>query len=90
VLEFAALAGVLAALVGNWLGVWWPGPAVALGCAVHIFGDWLTISGVRWFLGSKRRYAARLFRTGGAVETMLVTPVLLVAVAGLGWLAVGG
>lgn len=70
-------------------GWWWLyGVAVTVGCLAHIAGDACTNSGVplAWplLLGGRRWRLLKTpvtFATGTAVETALVTPVLLVAVA---------
>lgn len=58
--------------------------ALALGVAVHTLGDMLTMTGcpVGWPL-SDRRYAFRLFSTGGFTENWLITPLTIGGVLAL-------
>ncbi|MDQ1427023.1 MAG: hypothetical protein QOK39_499 [Acidimicrobiaceae bacterium] len=56
-------------------GGWWLSAAVSLPYASHLVGDGLTPGGVPWLLPfSQRRWSLSLFRTGRAVELLLVTP----------------
>jgi membrane-bound metal-dependent hydrolase YbcI (DUF457 family) len=49
--------------------------AVFVGYLVHIVGDCLTYGGCPVFLPfSRRRFSARLFRTGSTFETLIVAP----------------
>lgn len=83
---FAALAGWAAWWVGAQVGAGWSGWAVALGCLMHLVGDWLTVAGVPagWPV-SRERYAAALFSTGGRFEVVVVTPLLYASAVGLAW-----
>lgn len=53
------------------------------GMIVHILGDALTLSGVPipvlWLADRRHTWALRLFRTGGRLELVLVTPALSIA-----------
>jgi inner membrane protein len=69
--------------------------AVILGCVTHILGDMLTVSGVpvlwphkaSWGIGFKRFR----MRTGGHMEQLIVTPLLVVlAVGGIGLVVANG
>ena len=56
---------------------------VAGGVIVHILGDALTLSGVPvpllWLVDRRHTWRLGLFRTGGQLELLLVTPVLSIA-----------
>jgi inner membrane protein len=71
-------------------GGWWLGVAFAAGWLAHIWGDWLTVSGVPlwWPVTDRRCRSPWPIRTGGPVETRLVRPALLAAAAVTAVLAV--
>ncbi|HEY0700518.1 MAG TPA: metal-dependent hydrolase [Micromonospora sp.] len=81
------LVGIMAAsLPGPVAGWWWVGLPLGLGCLVHSLGDALTFSrvpllwpirirGCRW--GALGMWAPLRFRTGSAVELLLVVPALI-------------
>lgn len=56
---------------------------VAGGVVVHVLGDALTLSGVPvpvlWLADRRHTWSLGLFRTGGQLELLLVTPVLSIA-----------
>lgn len=56
---------------------------IAGGMIVHILGDALTLSGVPipllWLADRRHTWALRLFRTGGQLELLLLTPALSIA-----------
>lgn len=59
--------------------------AVLLGCATHILGDMLTISGVPLFWPHGRDFRIGWMRTDGHFETLVMRPLLTIAaVASLG------
>lgn len=66
----------------------WPVPSVdrVLSVLVHIAGDMLTVGGIPaplvW-LRDRISWGLRLFRTGDAVETLLIGPLLWLLVLGL-------
>ncbi len=66
-------------------GGWWLVAAVAFPYASHLVGDGLTPGGLPLFLPfSQRKVSLHLFRTGHAVEHLVVTPVVgLLALASL-------
>lgn len=65
--------------------------AVGIGCVAHIAGDCLTDAGcpLGWPF-SQRMLSAELLDTGSWVETRLLSPALVVAMAALSFVAVGG
>lgn len=84
---FGLLVGLMAAaLPGPGGGWWWVGLPFGLGCLVHSLGDALTFSrvpllwpvrirGCRW--AALGMWGPLRFRTGSAVERLLVVPLLL-------------
>lgn len=84
--------GALLNLVVSWGGAlwlmgredltigWWLPLSVVGGVLVAIVGDWLTNEGVPvpllWIKDRSRRWGLGAFRTGSAVETFLIAPVL--------------
>lgn len=56
----------------------WLALSAALGVVVHIAGDALTAGGVPGALPSSKRVRLSTIRTGGVVERMVVTPVMVV------------
>ncbi|WP_033775167.1 metal-dependent hydrolase [Salinispora pacifica] len=83
------LVGVMAAaLPGPGGGWWWLGVPLGLGCLTHSLGDALThsrvpllwpirVRGCRW--AALGMWAPLRFRTGSAVELLLVVPALVLA-----------
>lgn len=55
--------------------------AVILGCAVHVLGDMLTVSGVPVFWPVGRDYRIGWMRAGGQFETFVMTPLLTIGAA---------
>lgn len=92
--DLAGLTVVVAAVLGPWNLALVP-LACGLGCATHIAGDMLTVSGCplaypfspRDFRILPRPFA---FVTGTAPETFVVLPVLLSGLVLLAWHAVSG
>jgi membrane-bound metal-dependent hydrolase YbcI (DUF457 family) len=78
----AVVAGAAFAWVP--LGGWVPA-AVAVGVLSHDLADLLTKGPYRFLWPLPWRFSAGLFVTGHGVERTVVAPVLLVLVAGLGW-----
>ena len=85
-LVIGTLAGVTAGNVAGAdpLGWWWVGVPLAIGVAVGILGDSLTVDGVpvpgMWALpGRTPRWGLRLFRTGNALAEGLVVALSWVA-----------
>jgi membrane-bound metal-dependent hydrolase YbcI (DUF457 family) len=94
--HWAGLSILLQAALVVWVvdryvrGPWvWLGPAVALGSAVHLFGDMFGFDDLPLFFPlSRRKVCWYLFHAGKAFEVKVLTPLLLVAVVGLsGWVA---
>ena len=68
---------------------WWLVAATALPYLSHLLGDWLTPGGVPLLMPATRhKWSAGLFRTGGAVELLVMTPLLLIAAIGAMWVGV--
>lgn len=64
-------------LPGDW---WWLGVAVGLGSLLHLFGDCLTPEGVPFFWPLKWRGSIPIIpKTGGMMETYIVTPLMTIA-----------
>lgn len=86
-------------MIGPVPDLWWTGLAVLVGCLVHDCGDGCThygvplfwpvlIRGQRWYCVGTPRVLR--FRTGGPVEAVLVTPVLVLSAALAGLLVLTG
>lgn len=62
-------------------------PAIALGCAIHIAGDVVTMTGCPlWWPMSQKRVKLALFVTNGKVERYFVAPLVIASIiAGLLW-----
>ncbi|MCX9191354.1 metal-dependent hydrolase [Carbonactinospora thermoautotrophica] len=81
-----SLVGTFA--VANWLpGVWdWLPWSMAIGCAAHILGDCLTDRGCPLLWPVKGRFGIPVVsRTGNAVETWVLVPLMTVATLALLW-----
>lgn len=96
---FAGAVGVLAGIAAaSTCGWWWLGVALALGCLVHLWGDWITVMGVPllWPLKhrGKRWWRYRLpgtrIHSGHAFELRVMVPLFAVAGTGASWLALAG
>lgn len=72
-----AMAGVLLGpLPALTPAPWWFPLAVLLGCATHIAGDMLTVSGVPLMWPNERDYRLARLRTGSLIETAVLCPLM--------------
>jgi inner membrane protein len=55
---------------------WWVSLGLLIGCAVHIVGDMLTVSGCPLFWPADRRFRLARFRTGSLFETAVLCPLM--------------
>lgn len=90
-LALGTIAGLaLGTIAGLATGPWWAGIPLALGVAVGILGDALTIDGAPvpftwWRPGKAPRWGPRLFRTGNKLAETTVTAITG-AIAAAAWL----
>lgn len=88
------VAGAMAVTVPPGYGWWWLGVPVAWGCFAHCLGDALTysrcpvlwplrIGGCRWRELGPPDWMR--FRAGGAVERLIVMPLIVLACIGSSW-----